>query len=59
MMFRSYQTINKFVVVLLRNLVGEKKARIIIYRNGYSKEPAEVVADLSKVEEVHLKHLDC
>ncbi|XP_041366917.1 doublecortin domain-containing protein 1-like [Gigantopelta aegis] len=35
----------------MRTLVGEKKVRIIIYRNGSSQEPAEVVADCTKLDE--------
>ncbi|KAL5017762.1 hypothetical protein ScPMuIL_005155, partial [Solemya velum] len=35
----------------MRALIGKKKVRIIVYKNGNSSEPYEIVADLSNKEE--------
>lgn len=35
----------------MRNLLESNRFRIVVYRNGYSTEPLEIVADLSNIEE--------
>lgn len=46
--------VDMLLLFFSRKLAEVKRVRIIVYRNGKCTEPVEVVADLSKLEEVNI-----